>query len=203
MITENNTRSKKWIIGISGASGTVYARRLLEVLKDHRPEIFLDVVVSDGAVRVLLEEDNIEFGKVAGLEKLCGGSHPNAKLHHDKDTGACIASGSYQSDGMIIIPCSMNTLGALANGIADNLLRRAADVSLKEKRPLIIVPRESPLNQIHLKNMLTLAQAGVSIVPAMPGFYSKPTDLSALVDHMVMRILDQMKIDVNISSRWE
>jgi len=192
----------KWIIGISGASGTIYARRLLAVLTEYRPDISIDIVVSDGGVRVLLEEDELELGRVDCAERLCGRVNPLVKFHSNKDIGACIASGSYKTEGMVIIPCSMNTIGAIANGIADNLLRRAADVTLKEGRPLILAPRETPLNQIHLKNLLTLSQAGATIVPCMPGFYSKPKSIDDLVNHMVMRLLDQMKIELAISPRW-
>lgn len=192
----------RWIVGISGASGTIYARKLLSVLAEHRPDIALDVIVSEGGVRVLLEEDQIELGRADCIEKLSGRPNPLAKFHNNKDTGACIASGSYKTEGMVIIPCSMNTLGALANGIADNLIRRAADVTLKEGRPLILAPRETPLNQIHLKNLLTLSQAGAKIVPCMPGFYSNPSSIEELVTHMVMRVLDQMNIALPISPRW-
>lgn len=192
----------RWIVGISGASGTIYARRLLEILAEFRQDVSLDIVVSDGGVRVLHEEDHIELGRADSVEKLSGRPNPLAKLHSNKDIGACIASGSFKVDGMVIVPCSMSTLGAIANGIADNLLRRAADVTLKEGRPLILAPRETPLNQIHLKNLLTLSQAGAVIVPCMPGFYSKPSTIQELVDHMVMRILDQMKIELPISPRW-
>jgi len=192
----------RWIVGISGASGTIYARCLLSVLAEHRPDISLDVVVSDGGLRVLLEEDQIELSRADSIVKLSGRSNPNAKMHNSRDIGACIASGSYKTDGMVIVPCSMNTTGAIANGISDNLLRRAADVTLKEGRPLILAPRETPLNQIHLRNLLTLSQAGAVIVPCMPGFYSKPNSVDDLVNHMVMRILDQMKIELPISPRW-
>ena len=192
----------RWIVGISGASGTIYARRMLSVLAEYRPDVFLDIVVSDGGVRVLLEEDQIELGKTDCVEKLSGRSNPNAQFHSNKDIGACIASGSFKTDGMVVVPCSMSTVGALASGLADNLLRRAADVTLKEARPLILAPRETPLNQIHLKNLLTLSQAGAVIVPCMPGFYSRPKSLEELVDHMVMRLLDQMKIELALSPRW-
>jgi polyprenyl P-hydroxybenzoate/phenylacrylic acid decarboxylase-like protein len=192
----------RWIVGISGASGTIYAKRLLEVLAEHRPDIALDVVISNGAARVFLEEDGIELGKSETAQILSGRPHPNLVIHSNKDTGACIASGSYKTDGMVIVPCSMNTVASIAAGLADNLLKRAADVILKERRPLIVVPRESPLNQIHLRNLLTLSQAGASIVPAMPGFYSKPKTVDDLVNHMVMRLLDQMGIEIPISKRW-
>lgn len=192
----------RWIVGISGASGTIYARRLLSVLAGSKPDIGIDLVVSEGGIRVLHEEEQIELGRSDFIEKLIGYSHPSIKLHNNRDIGSCIASGSNQNHGMIVVPCSMGTLGAIASGLSDTLLRRAADVMLKEGRPLILAPRETPLNQIHLRNLLTLSQAGATIVPCMPGFYTRPKTVNDLIDHMVMRLLDQMKIEIPISSRW-
>jgi len=194
----------RWIVGISGASGTLYARALLRALNTYRSDIQIELVLSDGALRVLQEEDGIEFGNRAEtVKKLIGTEAPQVTLHNSKDTGACIASGSYKTAGMVIVPCSMNTLASIAHGLSDNLLRRAADVILKEGRPLIIVPRETPLSLIHLRNLTTLAEMGVKIFPAMPGFYSKPQSIEELVNHFVMRLLDQMGIDLPLSKRWK
>jgi 4-hydroxy-3-polyprenylbenzoate decarboxylase len=194
----------RWIVGISGASGTVYARRLLQVLATERSDIQIELIISDGAYRVFKDEDGLDFsGKAETIEKITGGKAPQITLHNCRDTGASVASGSFLTEGMVVIPASMNTIAAIAHGLADNLLKRAADVTLKEGRRLIVVPRETPLNSIHLKNLLTLSEMGVRVVPAMPGFYSRPNDLSALIDHFVMRVIDQMGIEVkNLAPRW-
>lgn len=194
----------RWIVGISGASGTVYARRLLEVISKSREDIRIELVISDGAYRVLKEEDELDFSAKAGMiERLVGFSAPQITLHNNRDTGASIASGSFVTAGMIIIPASMNTIAAIAHGLADNLLKRAADVTLKEGRTLIVVPRETPLNTIHLKNLLALSELGVRVMPAMPGFYSRPNTIAELVDHFVMRVLDQMGIPLeDLAPRW-
>src|SRR5262249_9708665 len=128
---------------------------------------------------------------------------PAVKLHSNKDIGASIASGSARSDGMVIVPCSMNTLAAVASGLAGNLIQRAADVTLKERRKLIIVPRETPLSEIHLHNMLRLSRLGAVILPAMPGFYQKPAVIRDLVDSVVMRIVDHMGFPIELLRRWE
>ena len=194
----------RWIVGMSGASGTVYARRLLQVLSAERNDIHIDLIISDGAYRVLKDEDGLDFsGKLETVEKIVGCSAPRITLHNCRDTGASVASGSSLASGMVVIPASMNTIAGIAHGMADNLLKRAADVTLKEGRKLIVVPRETPLNTIHLRNLLTLSEMGVRVMPAMPGFYSRPRHLGELVDHFVMRVLDQMGIELNdLSPRW-
>jgi flavin prenyltransferase len=206
--------SNRWIIGITGASGTVYARRLIQAVVEHLPEVELDVVVSGAALRVLHEEEGLTVarGRLTA-ELLCGSASPavnvcrdrppySLTLHEHHDIGASIASGSYPARGMVIVPCSMKTLAAIAHGYADNLISRAADVTIKERRPLVLVPRETPLSVIHLQNMLRLAKLGVAIVPAMPGFYHQPATIGELVDLMVMRILDQMGYQVDLAARW-
>ncbi len=179
------------IVGITGASGAVYAYRLLEVLKDAGCEIH--AVVSEPGWQVLEYECGITRQDI--IEKV-------DVLHDIHNIAACIASGSFKTDAMIIIPCSMRTLGGIANGIADNLLGRAADVMLKEGRKLILVPRETPFNAIHLGNMLKLAQIGVKIVPACPGFYHRPTNLSEVIDMMVGKICDAVDVDHDLYTRW-
>jgi 4-hydroxy-3-polyprenylbenzoate decarboxylase len=204
----------RWTIGITGASGTVYARRLLQVLVRHVDGIHLDVVVSEAALRVMRDEEDLAAGPGRlTAENLLGfpcdavdlySDRPNGSLtlHNPRDIGASIASGSYRTRGMAIVPCSMKTLAAVAHGFGANLISRAADVVLKEGRPLVLVPRETPFSAIHLQNMLRLARLGVAIVPAMPGFYNRPRSIADLVDHMVMRILDQMGFAIDLAPRW-
>lgn len=204
MFTSEYNPSTPWIIALTGASGTVYGRRLISVLLENSPEASVDVVVSEAALRVMAEEEGIQTSlRSISIEKLLGAPSARVRLHNNKDIGAPIASGSYQTQGMVICPCSMSTLGAIANGCPQNLIHRAADVTLKEQRKLVLVPRETPLSQIHLENLLRLSRLGVSITPAMPGFYHQPNSISDLVDMMVLRIMDQMGIHQNSASRWQ
>lgn len=179
------------VVGVTGASGVVYAKRLLEVLKEKNIETH--IVVSKTAERIIkheLEMDRADFEK---LGRYC---------YREDHADAPLASGSFKTDGMIIIPCSLKTLAGIASGYADNLILRAADVTLKEKRKLILVPRETPLNAIHLRNMLELAKIGVVILPAMPAFYHKPKSIHELVDFIVGKILDILGIEHELFKRW-
>ncbi len=200
--------NKPWIIAITGASGTCYARKLIELLLNNFPEIKLEIIFSEAGLRVLREEEriNISLNKDP-LKELIGAytllDTQKVTIHNNRDIGASIASGSYLSAGMVVIPCSMKTLAALAHGYAENLIQRAADVILKEKRKLIIVPRETPLSQIHLENMLRLAKLDVRVIPAMPGFYQQPKNITDLVEHFCLKILDQMGLELISSSRWK
>ena len=195
---------KRWVIGVSGASGTVYARQLMKVLLENDPEVHLEVVFSEAALRVMREEENIKTSiNNVNLKEIVGFETDKITFHNNRDIGASIASGSIKTEGMVIAPCSMGTLGSVANGMAHNLMHRAADVTLKEGRKLIIVPRETPLSAIHLENMLKLSKIGVSIVPAMPGFYHQPESISDLVDMMVMKITDMMGYDFQSDNRWK
>ncbi len=180
------------IVGITGASGAIYGLRLIEVLKEAGCEIH--AVVSEHGWQVLDYECGIGSQEIK--EKV-------DFLYDIKNIGACIASGSFKTDAMVVVPCSMRTLSSISNGIADNLLSRAADVMLKEGRKLIIVPRETPLNAIHLANMLKLSQLGVKILPACPGFYHRPTALNQMVDMMVGKISDSIGIDHDLFPRWQ
>jgi 4-hydroxy-3-polyprenylbenzoate decarboxylase len=162
------------------------------------------VVFSEAALRVLNDEEGIALNAASlSLEKLCGVSANNVTFYNCRDIGARIASGSMRTSGMVVIPCSMSTLGALAHGIPTHLVHRAADVTMKEGRPLLIVPRETPLSPIHLENMLALARYGVKIIPAMPGFYTKPDSVDDLIDQFVMKVLDSMGLDHRIGKRWK
>ncbi|PWW05552.1 4-hydroxy-3-polyprenylbenzoate decarboxylase [Paenibacillus cellulosilyticus] len=196
-------RPPRWVVGITGASGSCYGIRLIEVLLLDGADVH--VVVTDAGWRVLKEELGWDVTRrQAALEerfsKIEGGGrltfHPNA------DIGASIASGSYRVDGMVIMPCSMGTLASIAHGISDDLMTRAADVMMKEGRQLIIVPRETPLHAIHLENMLTLARMGVKLIPAMPAFYYGPQSIDDLVDFLVGKVLDTMAIEHRLFKRW-
>lgn len=194
---------KSITVGISGASGVIYAQRLLQQL-DASPQVSrINLVLSGPARRVMSDELGITpTGDEDLLEQLIGQPSPKTVIFHPGDIGAAIASGSYPVDAMVIIPCSASTLGVLASGSARNLLHRAADVCLKEERRLIIVLRETPLSLIHLENMLTLRRAGAMIVPAMPAFYHKPRDLTELVDHFVYRVMDHLGLPHSTATVW-
>jgi len=181
----------KIVVAITGASGVIYARRLLEVLKD--TGVTISLIISATAERVIQKELGVSKTEIQSL----------ALEHFDvNDVEAPVASGSVLCDGMVIVPCTMATLAAIASGLSFNLITRTADVMLKEARPLVLVPRETPLNQIHLENMLKLKKAGVHILPAMPAFYNSPKGIDDLVDFVVGRILDILKIKHNIYKRY-
>ena len=177
---------KEYVVGITGASGVVYARRLLEVLCD---QATVHVVISDTARQIA----GIERVDLAGF---------NAIYADNSNLAADIASGSFRYDGMAIVPCSMKTLAAVGNGLADNLIGRAADVCLKERRPLLLLLREMPLSRIHLKNMLAADDAGATVMVASPPFYQHPKTIDDLVDMVVARVLDHMGVEHNLGIRW-
>lgn len=192
-------------VGITGASGSIYATRLLAQLNDNQEVGRIDLVISQAGVRVVGEELGL---KVAGTDsrvvrELLGRDSDKLVIHSANDIGATIASGSYLSDAMIIVPCSMGTLGAIASGMTRDLVHRAADVMLKENRTLILVPRETPFNIIHLENMLKLARMGVRIIPAMPSFYHFPKTIDDLVEHFTHRLLDHLGVGHEQKTRWE
>jgi 4-hydroxy-3-polyprenylbenzoate decarboxylase len=199
---QESNGKKRWILGITGASGVRYALRLLEVLPELVSE--LHVIFSESSLRVLNEEEGIAVNAASlSYSKLFGRDAPNVTLYNPRDIGARVASGSMLCEGMVIVPCSMSTLGALAHGCPQHLVHRAADVQLKEGRTLILVPRETPLSTIHLENMLTLSRCGARILPAMPGFYHRPTSVAEIVDMLVMKILDSMQVPNNLTRRWQ
>jgi flavin prenyltransferase len=181
------------IIGITGASGACYAIRLLEVLIEQGLEPY--VVVSPTGRQVM----NLELGS-GNLSDHLGTTGYREELV--RDFSSPLASGSMPTGGMVVTPCSTGSLGAIANGISSNLIHRAAEVTLKERRQLIVVPRETPFSQIVLQNLMTLSKAGADILPANPGFYHNPTSVEELVDFVVARILDLMKIPHTLSRRW-
>ncbi len=183
---------KRLVIGMTGATGAVFGVRLLEVLAETEVETHL--VISKWAQRTIEHETS------KGLEEVCDLA---TEVYGPGNMGAKISSGSFHTDGMIVVPCSMRTVAAIAHGQGDHLVHRAADVILKERRKLVIVARESPLNDIHLENLLKLSRMGVNIVPPMPAFYNLPETLDDMVNHIVMRILDQFDISLDLIKRWD
>ena len=184
---------KKIVIGMTGASGVILGVRLLEVLSSAE-DVQTHLVMSRWCSETLQHETDWTAERVAALADF---------VYDENDLAAAISSGSFQHDGMVIVPCTMKTLASVACGFSHNLIARAADVALKERRNLILVPRESPLSAVHLRNMLTLAELGVCILPPMLSFYQKPDGLSDAVDHIVGRILDQLGIEHSLSKRWQ
>jgi 4-hydroxy-3-polyprenylbenzoate decarboxylase len=175
-------------VAITGASGAVFGRELLLALEADVRVSRVHFVASENSLRVLAEELGVN-GRKGLLEKLLGAAPKKTVQHTDADIGASIASGSYPSQGMIVLPCSMGTLAAIANGLANGLIARAADVTLKEGRPLLLCVRETPFNRIHLRNMTLVAEAGAVIFPVIPAFYNKPTDSTEMARQFVCRVL--------------
>lgn len=195
--------SGRWIIGITGASGAVYGVTLCRRLLEAGCELHL--VITDAGWRVLAEELGWDAARRRNsLEAAFGDAMADGRLtlHPLGDIGAPIASGSFLCAGMAIVPCSMGTLSAISHGASDNLLTRAADVMLKEGRTLLLVPRETPLNAIHLENMLKLARLGARIIPAMPAFYHGPKTMEDLVNFVVGKVMDNMGIPHSLFNRW-
>lgn len=193
--------TKPWVIGMTGASGAAYGARLCRFLLSQGEHVHL--LITDAGWRVLKEELGWNVShRTDTLKEQFQGLPGEITYHAIQDIGASTASGSFRTKGMVIIPCSMGTLAAIANGASDNLLERTADVMLKEGRPLILVPRETPLHAVHLENMLKLARMGVKLVPAMPAFYQQPKTLEDVVDFLVGKVLDIMDIDHQLFKRW-
>ena len=175
-------------VGLTGASGAVFGREMLRALEADERVGRVHFIASENSLRVLAEELGMS-GRNGLLEKLLGAAPMKTVQHTDADVGAAIASGSYPSNGMIILPCSMGTLAAIANGLANGLIARAADVTLKERRPLLLCVRETPFNRIHLRNMTLAAEAGAVIFPVIPTFYNNPIDSTEMARQFVCRIL--------------
>ena len=185
-------KNQRLVVGISGASGVIYGIRLLEVLKKLKFETHL--ILTPAAKITIAAETNYSPASVERLASI---------VYKFSDIAASISSGSFQTRGMALVPCSMHTLGALASGVAENLVLRAAEVTLKERRPLVIVPREAPLTLIHLQNMVRVTEAGAIVLPAMPAFYHKPRTIDDLVDHLIGKTLDMFGIENDLFHRWE
>lgn len=187
------------VLAVTGASGAPYAVRLLDVLA--RERVPVELLISSHGWRLLETEAGIASD--AELREATGGDWSSVRVFPNDDRGAAPASGSHRTAGMVICPCSMGTVSAIAQGSSRSLIERAADVILKERRKLIVVPRETPLSLIHLRNLTTIAEAGGVVIPAAPGFYSRPERVEQLVDFVVQRIVDQLDLDITISPRWE
>lgn len=189
---KSETKYDKIVVGFSGASGVIYGIRLLEIL--HSINIQTYLIISEWAKKNIETETHKTLEYVKSLSSV---NYDNFKLD------AAVSSGSFLHDGMVIVPCSMKSLSSIANGYDDTLISRAASVTLKESRTLILVPRETPLSRIHLENMIKLQDAGAIILPAMPGFYHKPSTIDEIIDHLVGKILDQLKIKHELFTRWK
>ena len=181
----------KIIVGITGASGSIYGLRLIEELARQGHQLHL--VLTDSGRKVFEYETGTSTKSLASF----------GTVYDNNNVGAAIASGSFLVDKMVVVPCSMKTVAAIAHSITDNLLVRAADVTLKEGRELLLVPRETPMHKGHLQNLLTAAELGAVIVPAMPAFYHRPKNLTELVDHLVGKILDRLEIAHELYPRWQ
>lgn len=197
-------RIKKYVVAISGASGSIYGIRTIKALLTYPYHVI--VILSDGGLRVLAHETTfdvqgsfLDFLLKEGIKL-----HESAKLEvfSQHDNFAPTASGSFLHDGMTIAPCSMKTLAAIASGMADNLITRSADVCLKENRPLILLPRETPFSLIHLENMTRACKAGATIMPPCPSFYTFPSTIEQLCDTVVARVLDHLDVEHDLVSRW-
>lgn len=188
---------KKIVVGMTGASGSIYAKRMVEYLSMNNIEVIL--VSTENGKKVF--EYELER-KYEDWVKELSEKNKFFKEENNNNLFAGIASGSYGFDAVVILPCSMGTMGQISGGITNNLLTRAADVALKENRTLIVVPRETPLNQIHLENMLKIARCGGTILPAMPGFYHKPQNLEEIVDFIIGKILDNLRIENKLFEKW-
>ncbi len=182
----------KVVVGVTGATGSIYATR------------FIDVLCANGCeVHFVATRHGLDVMRYEAGEEVCRNVFARVRQTYDvNEMWGGIASGSFKTDAMVVVPCSMRTVASIAQGISDNLLLRAADVTIKERRKLILVPRETPYSSIHLRNMLALSDIGVSIVPASPGFYHKPETIADLVDMFVMRLCDMLGLETNLTKRW-
>jgi len=189
---------KKFIVAITGASGILYGFKLVEeLIKSFEVELIL----SESAILVINHETELKINNFEEFKEKF--SLPNLNVYSEKQINSPFASGSYKTEGMFIVPCSMKTLSAIANGYADNLITRTADVMIKEGRRLIISPREMPLSAIHIENMLKLARLGVTIAPPIPAFYNKPESIEDIINFVVGKLLDCSGIENNLYRRWD
>jgi len=182
------------IVGISGSTGPHYGVRLLEVLREHRPDVETHLIMSTGARATIAYELNRDPDSVAELASV---------VHEERNVGASIASGTFVTDGMVVAPCSMKSLSAIANSYNDNLIARDADVCLKERRRLVLVVRETPLHMGHLRLMMQVTEAGGVVLPPVPGFYHRPSTIQEVIDQTVTKILDLFGIHLDLIQRWE
>ena len=183
---------RRLIIGMTGSTGAIFGIRMLEALQ--RTDVETHLIISKWAQRTIEHETRHTVEQVRALATV---------VHSQGDMGASISSGSFLTEGMVVIPCSVRTLGGIANGYGEHLVHRAADVILKERRKLVLVVRETPLSEVHLENMLKLARMGVVMLPPMPAFYNHPKTVEDVIDHIVMRVLDQFGIETPFAKRWD
>lgn len=189
------------VVGVTGASGGIYAIRFLRQAIQHFTELYL--IATDQAIQVFQTELGLEISReTLTAEQLLGASYSGVRVLQPRDYFSPPASGSFRHDGMVIIPCSMGTLGRIAQGISDDLLTRSADVCLKERRPLILVVRETPFNLVHLRNMVQACEAGATILPANPSFYTRPQTVEAVVDTVIARVLQQLGVAHHLVPEW-
>ncbi len=190
-------------VGLSGASGAAYAVRLLQALQNIKEVDKVHLVISSNGFTLLKQEMSIRVSSTDfRIDRLIGEKSEKIQYYHNMDFYSPIASGSYPTDGMVIIPCSTGTLGAIASGTSVNLMHRGAEVVLKERKKLVLVLRETPLSEIHLENCLRVSRAGGVILPASPGFYHRPTVIRELLDFVVGRVLDQFNLPHHVGKRW-
>jgi 4-hydroxy-3-polyprenylbenzoate decarboxylase len=187
-----DSRPRRVIVAITGATGAVYGVRLLRQLAA-TPGVETHLVISDAANLTLHQEVGLQRREVEALAHV---------VHKNREIGASIASGSFHSDAMVIAPCSMKTLAAVAHGLSDNLIARAADVVLKERRRLVMMVRETPFNLAHLRNMTAVTEMGAIVFPPVPGFYQRPTSIDEMVDHTIARVLDLVGIEHTLAPQW-
>ena len=199
---DKDKNRRRIALAMSGASGAIYGLRVLEELvRDDSLEVHL--TISPSAQKVMQVEHGINLDLHNFNPEALGIKNAGRAIYHPYDNiAAPTASGSFRVQAMAIVPCSMGCVGAIAHGISDDLIQRGADVMIKEHRPLIVVPRETPLSPIHLENMLTLSKLGVVVMPASPGFYGKPRSISDLVDFIAARVLDHLQVEHNLGPRW-
>ena len=183
---------KRLVVAITGASGALYGVRMLEMLRS-LGGIETHLMISEAGVLNLHHELDFKRKDIEALADV---------VHNVRDVGACIASGSFQSEGMVVVPCSMKTLGSVAHGLCDNLITRAADVMLKERRRLVLMVRETPFNLAHLRNMTAVTEMGGIIFPPLPALYQRPQSINEMVDHTVARVLDLFSIEHELVPRW-
>ncbi len=192
MSSTSSPPRQRLIVAITGATGAIYGVRLLEHLRKHG-QVETHLMISEAGVLNLHQELDMRRKDVEALADM---------VHHVRDVGACIASGSFASTGMVVAPCSMKTLAAVAHGLSDNLITRAADVVLKERRRLVLMVRETPFNLAHLRNMTAVTEMGGVIFPPLPGFYQRPASMEEMVDHTLGRVLDMFGISMQLTPEW-
>ncbi|EOA06631.1 MULTISPECIES: UbiX family flavin prenyltransferase [Herbaspirillum] len=192
MSSTSSPPRQRLIVAITGATGAIYGVRLLQHLRKHG-QVETHLMISEAGVLNLHQELDMRRKDVEALADV---------VHHVRDVGACIASGSFASTGMVVAPCSMKTLAAVAHGLSDNLITRAADVVLKERRRLVLMVRETPFNLAHLRNMTAVTEMGGVIFPPLPGFYQRPASMEEMVDHTLGRVLDMFGISLQLTPEW-